>query len=100
MSAAGGIKERREKASFCPDRPTGEGIQDERGNRQLTADSTNHNALQLREMPPTSQENRKQTSQTDSAGSHALQRKGSRPAGSFGADAAPLKAQVSGAASD
>lgn len=44
----------------------------QRSNRQLTADSTNHNALQLQEMPRTSQENRKQISQTDSYSFHMV----------------------------
>lgn len=44
-----GIKEHLSKASFCPDNPA-KGNPRRRRKRQLTADSTNHNALQLQEM--------------------------------------------------
>lgn len=44
-----GIEEHLSKASFCPDNPA-KGNPRRRRNRQLTADSTNHNALQLQEM--------------------------------------------------
>lgn len=44
-----GIKEHLSKASFCPDNPA-KGNPRRRRNRQLTADSTNRNALQLQEM--------------------------------------------------